>query len=316
LTILLTFRHLRFLKDQPVFKVRFDAAGYCWFVLFVTSMQLTIAAISDYGFPSWQLPAALMAAICSLLLFIRSAKKENALLDLSVFKIAVFNKATIVIVIRSLALFGGMFFLPFLLQGVLGYTAIQSGLILLPNALMMLITRPQAGKLADRGFIRNTSVAGIVLVTISFFLFSRIGITTALAFILSAMIIRGLGMSLLVTPVSTALLNAVRVDQAPTATSLNALLQQFGGSIGIAVSGVIHTFIYKHYLLRLQPAFAEHYALLSDLRICHRPGHHPCTQFAGKATRTPGKNNDHISGLSHFYFRLYIIVSEWNQRFP
>jgi DHA2 family multidrug resistance protein len=74
-------------------------------------------------------------------------------------------------------------------------------------------------------------------------------------------------MSLLVSPVSTALLNAVRVDQAPTATSLNALLQQFGGSIGIAVSGVIHTFIYKHYLLHYQPAFAEHYALRDSFLI-------------------------------------------------
>jgi DHA2 family multidrug resistance protein len=267
LTILLATRHLAFLKRQPRYKIRFDGAGYIFLALFIISLQITIAAVSDFGFPSWQMPAALIAAVTTFFLFILSAKKDNALLDLSVFRIAVFNKATIVILIRSLALFGGMFFLPFLLQGVLGYTAIQSGLILLPNALMMLITRPQAGKLADKGLIRNTSVAGIILVTISFFLFSRIGITTALGFILTAMIIRGLGMSLLVSPVSTALLNAVRVDQAPTATSLNALLQQFGGSTGIAVSGVIHTYIYKHYLLHYTPAFAEHYALRDSFLI-------------------------------------------------
>ena len=58
------------------------------------------------------------------------------------------------------------------------------------------------------------------------------------------MIIRGLGISFLVAPVSTALLNAVTRDQTTTATSLNSLLQQLGGSIGIAVFGVLHQFIY------------------------------------------------------------------------
>jgi MFS transporter, DHA2 family, multidrug resistance protein len=74
-------------------------------------------------------------------------------------------------------------------------------------------------------------------------------------------------MSLLVSPVSTALLNAVRPDQSATATSLNALLQQFGGSIGIAVSGVIHNFIYTTYLKRFTPQFAEHYALRDGFLI-------------------------------------------------
>jgi MFS transporter, DHA2 family, multidrug resistance protein len=267
ITILFTFRYLGFLKQQPVFKINFDILGYIYFALFVVAMQFAISSIADYGFPSWQLPVAIISSLITIYLFILSSKKENALLDLSVFKLAVFNKALIVIIIRSLALYGGMFFLPFLLQGILGYTPIQTGLIMLPNALMMLITRPMAGKLADRGYIRNTSLLGIVMVAISFVLFSNIGLATSLTFILVSMLIRGTGMSLLVSPVSTALLNAVKLDQSATATSLNALLQQFGGSIGIAVSGVIHTFIYNHYLQHYKAPFAEHYALRDSFLI-------------------------------------------------
>lgn len=268
ITILLAIYHLSFLKNQPLFKARFDVQGYIYFSLFVVSMQLTVWTISDYGFPSWQLPAASAAAVFALFMFIRSSKKQDALLNLSVFKVNVFNRAAIVIVIRSLALFGGMFFLPFLLQGLLGYTALQSAFLLLPNALMMLFTRPLAGRLADRGFIRNASVIGIVIVAASFFLFSRMGIGASLAFIIISMLIRGVGMSLLVSPVSTALLNAVRVDQSATATALNALLQQFGGSIGIAISGVIHSFIYSNYLHNhVSETFAEHYALRDSFLI-------------------------------------------------
>jgi len=155
-----------------------------------------------------------------------------------------------------------MFFLPFLLQGLLGYTTIQSGLLMLPNALMMLVTRPYAGKKADEGMIRNISVIGIIIVAASMFGFSRIDVGTSIIWILIPMMARGLGMSLLVAPVSTALLNAVTREQTATATVMNSLLQQLGGSIGIAVFGVLHQFIYQHYLDKQDKApIAEHYAL-------------------------------------------------------
>jgi DHA2 family multidrug resistance protein len=267
ITVALSVRYLGFLKQQPVYNTRFDSSGYVCFILFVTSMQFMVSAISDYGFRSWQLPAAILFSLVFLYLYIRSSSKQDALLDLSVFRSRVFNKAAVVIVIRSFALYGGMFFLPFLLQGLLGYTALQSGLILLPNALIMLVTRPLAGKLADKGYIRNTSIAGILLVTISFVLFSEIGLGASLVFIIASMLVRGIGMSFLVSPVSTALLNAVKLDQSTTATSLNALLQQFGGSLGIAISGVIHSLINAHYLKHYNAQYAEHFALRDSFLI-------------------------------------------------
>jgi DHA2 family multidrug resistance protein len=155
-----------------------------------------------------------------------------------------------------------MFFLPFLLQGLLGYTTIQSGLLMLPNALMMLVARPFAGKKADQGLIRNISVLGILLVSLSMYLFSRVDVGTTILMIILPMLVRGLGISFLVAPVSTALLNSVSQQQTTTATSMNSLLQQLGGSIGIAVFGVLHQFIYTHYLdKKYQAPLAEHFAL-------------------------------------------------------
>jgi DHA2 family multidrug resistance protein len=155
-----------------------------------------------------------------------------------------------------------MFFLPFLLQGLLGYTPMQSGLLLLPNALLMLVTRPYAGKKADQGLIRSISIIGILIVAVSMFEFSRINVGTSITWILVAMVARGLGMSFLVAPVSTALLNSVSQEQTTTATAMNSLLQQLGGSVGIAIFGVLHQFIYAYYLGKhYQTQLAEHYAL-------------------------------------------------------
>lgn len=267
LVIFLTVRYLKFLKLQPISKPLFDAAGYIYFVIFIISIQYSVAVISKNGFGSWELLTGIITCIISLRLFLYSAKKPQALIDLSVYQSPVFVKAAIIIIIRSIALYGGMFFLPFLLQGILGYTAVQSGLILLPGALMMLITRPFAGKMADKGLIRNISIAGIIIVSGSFFLFSRIDVGTSLWVIMLPMLIRGIGMSFLVAPVSTALLNSVTSAQTASATSMNSLLQQVGGSLGIALSGVIHSFIATYYLRNHTAALAEHYALQDSFLI-------------------------------------------------
>jgi DHA2 family multidrug resistance protein len=261
-TVALTIRHLSFLRAQPRSKPAFDIGGFTWFALFIIGVQYTISTISKREGFSGQLVAGCCCTGLSLYLLIRSARRQQPLLDLTVFRSADFINSSIIIIIRSIALFGGMFFLPFLLQGLLGYTTIQSGLLMLPNALMMLVTRPYAGKKADQGLIRNVSVIGILIVSASMFLFSRIDVGYAIALIILPMVVRGLGISLLVAPVSTALLNSVSREQTATATSMNSLLQQLGGSVGIAIFGVIHRFIYLHYLGQHHTApIAEHYAL-------------------------------------------------------
>jgi DHA2 family multidrug resistance protein len=261
-TILLSFRYLSFLRDRPRTPRTFDIRGFAWLALFIVTLQYTISTISKKG----QIPETIVgcAGIALFLyLFIRSARiGKEPLLDLTVFRSVNFVYSAVIVVIRSIGLFGGMFFLPFLLQGLLGYTTIQSGLLMLPNALMMLVARPYAGKKADQGLIRNISVLGILLLSLSMYLFARVEVGTAVLLIILPMIIRGLGISFLVAPVSTALLNAVDKEQTTTATSMNSLLQQLGGSIGIAIFGVLHQFIYSHYLNKgYQAQLAEHYAL-------------------------------------------------------
>jgi DHA2 family multidrug resistance protein len=261
-TLILTYRYLSYLRDRTWTPMTFDFRGFAWLSLFIVSLQYSISTTSKHG----QIPATICGSAATILflwLFIRGSRRTSQpLLDLTVFRSVNFVNSAIIVVIRSIGLFGGMFFLPFLLQGLLGYTTIQSGLLMLPNAMMMLVARPFAGRKADEGLIRNISVIGIVLLASSMYLFARINAGASVWLIILPMTIRGIGISFLVAPVSTALLNSVTLDQTSTATSLNSLLQQLGGSIGIAVFGVLHQFIYTHYLHKGYPAqLAEHFAL-------------------------------------------------------
>jgi len=267
LTILFALRYLTFLKKDEDKTSKFDFKGFVLFSILITALQYTISSIGKYGFLSLPFGIGLLITLTTFRFFVRSAKTPQPLLDLSVFRIAQFNIAATITVIRSLALYGGMFFLPFLLQGLLGYSEMESGFLMLPNALIMLVTRPISGRLADKGLIRNISISGILIVAFSFFLFSRIDMGASIWFIILTMLLRGLGMSFLVAPVSTALLNSVSPAQTQTATALNSLLLQVGGSIGIAVSAVIHTFIQEYYQQRYSDQMAEHFALQHSFQI-------------------------------------------------
>ncbi len=268
ITLLMARKHLRFLQSMPTSNPAFDIKGYACLAAFILLLQATIIPFaSRFGPWSWQFISSFLITSLMLWGYIRSARRPDPLMDLSIFRLPRFNRPFSIVGIRSLALFGGMFFLPFLLQGYLGYSEMESALLLLPNALVMLVTRPLSGKLADKGMIRNISVLGIVLLSLSFFLFSKMDRGSSVTFIVTSMIIRGLGISFLIAPVSTAMLNAVRPAQTATATSLNTLMLQLGGSVGIAISSALHTHLLEHYAEKYPAANAQHYALQDGFLI-------------------------------------------------
>lgn len=265
--LIMVIRYLAFLKPVSNQNIKFDTSGYLLFLSFILAAQLWVWMISSYPLthlPTW---LVLMATALFLHLYVRSANKPDALLDLGVFRSALFNRSSLVIFLRSVALFGGMFYLPFLLQGELGYTELQTGMLMLPNALMVLVTRPLSGRMADQGRIRNITLLGIAMVSLSFVLFSTLQPGTESWWIILIMVFRGAGMGFLVAPVSTSLLNAVKRHQTATATTLNSLILQLGGSLGIALSGVFYQFLRQYYSLKQGRDLADHLALKGSFVI-------------------------------------------------
>lgn len=264
LTIYMSVKYLSFLKNDPVSKPAFDISGYIFFALFIMMLQYAITAAADMSMSFWVPLACVAGSIFFLQLFIKSSsRKQNPLIELSVFSRKAFNRSAFIVFIRSLALYGGLFFLPFLLQNLMGFSELQTGLLILPNALIMLCFRPYAGKLADKGIIKRPSIVGIICVALSMFQFGLLDADSSIVWVILGMLTRGFGMALLVSPVSTALLNAVTKEQTTTATSVNSLLQQTGGSLGIAISALLHSYILHTYINAGKTDIeAEHLALV------------------------------------------------------
>src|ERR1700744_1138833 len=101
-TILLTIRYLGFLRSQPRTRPAFDIKGFSFFAFFIISLQYAVSTVSKKGGFSWQLVAAVFIAVLCGWLFIRSSRRPQPLLDLTIFRSGVVINSAIIVIIRSI----------------------------------------------------------------------------------------------------------------------------------------------------------------------------------------------------------------------
>src|SRR5205085_11161806 len=126
------------------------------------------------------------------------------MLDLSLFKNVGFAGANGVMLLVGLAMFGVFFYVSLYVQQVLGYSPTEAGASFLPWTLLIILLAPQAGRLSDRIGPRPFVTAGMAIVAVSLFLFSRMGVDATFWTLLPGMILGGLGMSLAMAPTTAA----------------------------------------------------------------------------------------------------------------
>jgi MFS family permease len=136
---------------------------------------------------------------------------------------------------RSVALYGGIFLLPLFLQDLMGRSEIDTGLLLLPGALVMGLVMLVSGRIADWLGTRVCTILGLLFIAWFMWTYRRLDVTTSTWAVLYPTLVRGVGLGLLVTPVMTAAINAVPTPKAGMASSMLSLIQQISGSLGIAV---------------------------------------------------------------------------------
>ena len=120
--------------------------------------------MSEAGSDGWTDPIVLstiiIGAIAIILFIFQQLKADNPMLDFRVFKYSIFSLSSVINIIITVALYTGMFLLPIYLQNLVGFTALQSGLLMLPGALAMLIMSPISGILFDKFGPRPLAIVG------------------------------------------------------------------------------------------------------------------------------------------------------------
>lgn len=186
---------------------------------------------------------SVLVGVISLTLFIkRQNKQEMPMLNFNVFKSKEFTITTCLSVLMFAVLIAAETILPLYVQHVKGGTALQSGAMLLPGALITGFMSPIAGKMFDKSGARGMSIIGFCFILSSTILYLNVGLETPIPYIAVIFLLQMFGMSLLMTPLMTSGINALPTHLIPHGTAMQNTIRMVGASIGTALIVSIMSF--------------------------------------------------------------------------
>lgn len=195
--------------------------------------------VSSVSSDGWTDPIVLttliVGAIALALFIVRQLVIEKPLLDLRVYKYPMFALASIISVVNAMAMFSGMILTPAYVQDVRGISPLDSGLMMLPGAVVMGIMSPITGKLFDKFGPKMLGIIGLTITAISTYMLSELQIDSSYTYIISVYTLRMFGMSMVMMPIMTNGLNQLPTRLNPHGTAVNNTAQQVSGSIGTAI---------------------------------------------------------------------------------
>lgn len=194
------------------------------------------SAAGNSGWLSVSVILPIIIGALALFFFIRRQNKlDEPILEFGVFKNKVFTLSTLLGMIVFMAMIGGAVILPIFMQTMLGFSAMESGMMLLPGAILMGIMSPVTGRLYDRYGARWLAIIGLLIVTVTTLMFSNLDTTTTFTYLAVVNTFRMLGVAMVMMPVTTAGLNQISNTLVPHGTAMNNTMRQVAGAVGTAL---------------------------------------------------------------------------------
>jgi DHA2 family multidrug resistance protein len=186
-------------------------------------------------FQSTAIATCAFAALFILVAFVmRELTAPHPAVDLSLFRDPVFLAGTLIGGIMFAILMSITFLLPVFMQELLGFSATQSGMALMPRALAMMVGIPLVGRLYNFVQPRILVSLGVVMVAFSTYLMAHYTLDTSARTVTGAIILQGFGFASLFVPLTTVALMGIPRYRLADAAGLNSLVRQIGGSLGLA----------------------------------------------------------------------------------
>jgi DHA2 family multidrug resistance protein len=166
---------------------------------------------------------------------VRELTAKVPAVKLSLFKDSVFTAGTMVGSVMFAMLLSITFLLPVFMQELLGFTAMQSGIALMPRSLVMMVAMPIVGRIYNRVSPRLITGFGVILFSITAYMMSHYTLMTTSRDVMAVLLIQGVAFACLFIPLTTVALARIPRHSLADATGLNSLMRQIGGSLGLAV---------------------------------------------------------------------------------
>ncbi|MEO5674402.1 MAG: DHA2 family efflux MFS transporter permease subunit, partial [Chitinophagales bacterium] len=244
IAVLMTLEFIRGLKDKSMANQGIDWLGIILLSVSVGSLQTVLErGESEDWFNTTYISVLAFVALAGLVGFAwRELTFDHPVVDLRILKNRAFSIGIFTTFILGFGLFGSVFIFPVFVQNLLGFTAQQTGEMLIPGGLSTIVMMPMVGILLRKGFpAQIMATLGFVL----FFVFTEMlrqsNLESGWGDFALPLIVRGLGLSLLFVPLTTLALSGLTGKDIAQGTGLNNMMRQLGGSFGIAmITTILH----------------------------------------------------------------------------
>ncbi len=239
LSILLTSR---LIQDPPYFKRRklsethIDYIGLGFVALGLGTLQVVLdkGQREDWFESHFILILSLISAASLIFVIFWEWSRKDPIVDLHLFRDRTFGTSNLLMFMLGFALLGSTLLLPLFMQTLLGYTAEEAGLGLMPGGFAIMLLLPLVGFLLSRYTPRWLLLFGLTVLSLSLFHMTNFDLDIDFRTIIVARIFQAVGMAFLFVPINTAAYAFLPRDKNNAASGLMNLARNIGGSVGIS----------------------------------------------------------------------------------
>jgi EmrB/QacA subfamily drug resistance transporter len=193
-----------------------------------------------HGWTSTPILSSFCAAIVVLGGFVGwELHTANPMLEMRFFKNPRFTTASIAVTLTFLAMFGSLFVMTQYLQSVLGYTPLEAGAILIPQAIVVMVVAPLSSRRVQQFGNKKVVAVGMMLVTLGILGYGLYGVNSPAWLVVALTMVIGLGMGNVLAPATDSIMGSLPREKAGVGSAMNDTTRQTGGAVGVAVFGSI-----------------------------------------------------------------------------
>ena len=215
---------------------RFDVLGFITVAVGLCSLLLALTEGQDWGWTSYSVLILLTLGVLSLALFvIIELEVDEPLLDVRVFRHWAFTNSLLLVSVLSVGLFTVLFYVPLFFQQAQGLGAFETGLLLLPQALIMAVCMPIAGALYDKIGPRWPATIGLAITALGTYLLATSTMDSSNSYVMWLLTFRAAGLGLCMMPIMTGGLSVIPPALVSQASAFNNVVQRTTAALGLAI---------------------------------------------------------------------------------
>lgn len=219
-----------------------DYFGVATLLLATVPMLLAFSwAGKEYAWGSARIVGLLIfSGLAWIAFLVAESRAQEPILPLDLFRNGIFTVSTIVVFLTGFGMFGAIAFVPLFMQGVIGVSATNSGLLLTPMMLGTVVSSTIAGQVMSRsGKYKAMSIAGLIVLTLGSYLLASMTEATTYTRAIVYLVLTGLGLGVTFPVFTLTVQNALPYNRLGVVSAAVQFFRSIGGTIGVAILGSI-----------------------------------------------------------------------------